>query len=49
MEQFIESLEDDEYKLDMLDLMEEALMKIADGQGDPVEIATAALKTFKGE
>lgn len=46
---FIDIHEDDEWKMDMLDIMEEALMKIADGEDDPKSIAINALKKFRGE
>lgn len=49
LKQFIDMLEDDEYKLDQLDLMEEALMKIADGQDNPQQIALDALKKHRGD
>lgn len=49
LREFVEMCDDDNYKSDMLDIFEEALMKIADGQKDPVSIAQKALKTYYGE
>ena len=49
LKQFIDMLEEEEHYLDSLDLLEEALMRIADGQTDPQEIALAALKKYRGD
>jgi hypothetical protein len=42
-------IDDDEFKSDTIDMLQEALMRIADGQGDPKEIAIEALKKYPGE
>lgn len=49
LKEFIDMYEDDEYKLDMLDLLEEALMRIADGQENPAKIAMTALNKYRGD
>lgn len=49
LRQYTEMFEDDEYKSDMLEMMELALMKIADGQADPVGIAQQALRKYAGD
>lgn len=49
LRQFTQMCEDDEYMSEMLDLMEEALMRIVDGQGDPAKIALSALKRYIGD
>lgn len=41
--------EEDDYDSDMSDLMEEALMKIADGNSDPQQIAVDVLKKMYGD
>ncbi|MGG4090544.1 hypothetical protein [Paenibacillus lautus] len=49
LKKYTEMFEDDEYKSDIIDMMEEALMKIADGQPDPAGIAKQALRKYAGD
>lgn len=45
---YLDMWEDSEWKSDMLDLLEEALMKIASGESDPRSIAKRALNKYTG-
>lgn len=49
LKDFVEMFEDDEWKSDCLEIMEEALMKIASGDADPQKIALDALKKYNGD
>lgn len=48
LKQYTEMLDDDDFKSDTIDMLQEALMRIADGQDDPVRIAQEALKKYPG-
>lgn len=49
LKEFVDMFEDDEWKSDQLDQMEEALMRIASGEDDPKSIALSALRKYNGD
>ncbi|KIL37969.1 hypothetical protein SD70_29745 [Gordoniibacillus kamchatkensis] len=48
LKEYVDMVHDDEWKCDMLDLLAEALMKIADGDLNPRVVAAEALMNYPG-